>query len=89
MFGVMWKVDVRGGGEGTMFLADSKRMWSPDVEQTSILNKALAFDTIPEAEAAAVLYGAKNPELIGRFKVVTIRFKDDGYGKMRPYYTEV
>lgn len=65
-----------------MFLAEE---YCPAGEQTAILGSAKEYSTSEDAEAAMFIYAAAHPELLGRFEVVTVEYRDVGYGKMKPY----
>ncbi len=87
MFAVSWIVDQPSGKPGRMFYGGDKRFGS--AEQTSLLELARHYHTQEEAEGVALAYAAKVPELLGRFEVVLVKYKDVGYGKMKPYWERV
>jgi hypothetical protein len=86
MFAVSWKVVGPDGKPGRMFLAEE---YCPTGEQTAILGSAMQYRTVEEAEVAAFNYAAKVPDLLGRFEVVAVKYRDMGYGKMKPYFERV
>jgi hypothetical protein len=87
MFAVSWTVDTPSGKPGRMFYGGIQRFGL--AEQTSILDNASHYHTREEAETMMVSYAAKNPELLGRFEVVLVKYKDVGYGKMKAYWERV
>lgn len=87
MFAVMWTVDQPSGKPGKMFFGGIQRFGVS--EQTSILEYAAHYHTREEAESILFSYAAKNPELLGRFEVVLVKYKDVGYGKMKAYWERV
>ena len=86
MFAVSWKVETQSGQKGRMFLAEE---YCPTGEQTAILGSAKQYRTVEDAESADFTYAATHPELLGRFEVVTVKYRDLGYGKMKPYLERV
>jgi hypothetical protein len=69
-----------------MFLAWAN-YWQDD--KTSMVANARQYSTFDAAEAAAFLYAATRPELLGRFEIVVVKYRDEGYGKMKPYWERV
>ena len=87
MFAVSWIVDTPSGKKGRMFYGGDRRFGS--AEQTGLLDLARQYHTEEEAEAVILAYAAKNPELLGRFEVVLVKYRDVGYGKMKAYWERV
>jgi hypothetical protein len=87
MFAVSWIVDTPSGKKGRMFFGGDRRFNA--AEQTSIIDNASQYHTTEEAEAVIVAYAAKNPDLLGRFEVVLVKYRDVGYGKMKAYWERV
>lgn len=87
MFAVSWIVDTPSGKKGRMFYGGVQRFGS--AEQTALLEMASHYHTREEAEAVLFTYAAKNPELLGRFELVLVKYKDLGYGKMKAYWERV
>ena len=87
MFAVSWIVDTPSGKPGRMFYGGKNRFQAG--EQTGLLDNAAQYHTREEAEGVLFAFAAKNPELLGRFEVVLVKYRDVGYGKMKAYWERV